>query len=147
MHLFLIKHHEIIMERVRKKNEHKPQIKLTTKRPVPVEVLEFVTCNCKKKSRCETNKCPCFSLDMKCTDLWSCESCSNTYTDQDVETTKEDDDYENVDDDDWDDMIDDEKYLLDNDDIWLGSEFLVKINFLFILKSNFALLQRYSCFI
>ena len=37
------------MERVRKKNEHKPQIKLTTKRPVPVEVLEFVTCNYKKK--------------------------------------------------------------------------------------------------
>ena len=71
--------------------------------------------NC-KKSRCETNKCPCFSLYMKCTDLCNCRSCSNVNTDKDAETTEEDD-YENFDDDDWDDMIDDEEDLLDNDDI------------------------------
>ena len=84
---------------------------------------------------------------MKCTDLCSCRTCSNVNTDEDAEATEEDDDYENFDDDDWDDMIDDEEDLLDNDDIWLGSEFLAKRNFLFILKSDFVLLQRYSCFI
>ena len=49
--------------------------------------------------------------------------------------------------DDWDDIIKDEEDLLDNDNIWLGSEFLVKRNFLFILKNNFFLWQRYSFFI
>ena len=114
------------------------------KKRAPDEVSEFVICNC-KKSRCETNKCQCVSLDMKCTDLCSCRTCSNVNTDEDAEATEEDD-YENFDDDDWDDMIDEED-LLDNDDIWLGSEFLAKRNFLFILKSDLVLLQRYSCFI
>ena len=49
--------------------------------------------------------------------------------------------------DDWDDIIKDEEDLLDNDNIWLGSEFLVKRNFLFILKNNFFLWQKYSFFI
>ena len=84
---------------------------------------------------------------MKCTDLCNCKSCSDVNKDEDAETTEEDDDYENFDDDYWDDMTDDEEDLLDNNDIWLGSGFLVKRNFLFISKSNFALLQRYSCFI
>ena len=93
------------------------------------------------------DKCPCFYLDMKCTDLCNCKSCSDVNKDEDAETTEEDDDYKNFDDDYWDDMTDDEEDLLDNNDIWLGSGFLVKRNFLFISKSNFALLQRYSCFI
>ena len=81
------------------------------------KVLEFVTCYC-KKSRCETNKCLCFSLNIKWTNLWNCKSCSNVYTDEDVEITEEDDDNENFDaDDDWDDMIDDEGNFLDNDNI------------------------------
>ena len=84
---------------------------------------------------------------MKCTDLCNCKSCSDVNKDEDAETTEEDDDYENFNDDYWDDMTDDEEDLLDNNDIWLGSGFLVKRNFLFISKSNFALLQRYSCFI
>ena len=98
------------------RNENKLQIRCTTKKPAPDEVLEFVICN-SKKSRCETNKCPCFSLDMKCTDLCNCRSCSNVNTDEDGVTTEENDDYENFDVDDWDDMIDDEEDLLDNDDI------------------------------
>ena len=98
------------------RNGNKLQIKWTTKKPEPGEVLEFVICNC-KKSRCETNNSPCFSLDMKCTDLCNCRSCFNVNTDEDVETTEEDDDYENFDDDDWDDMIDDQEDLPDNDDI------------------------------
>ena len=98
------------------RNKNKLQIKWTTKKPAPDEVLEFLIYNC-KKSRCGTNKCPSFSLDMKCTDLCSCKSCSNVYTDEVAETTEEDDDYENFDDDDWDDMTDDEEDLLDNDDI------------------------------
>ena len=38
---------------------------------------------------------------MKCTDLCNCKSCSNVYTDEDVETTEGYDDYENFEDDDW----------------------------------------------
>ena len=82
-------------------------------KPAPDEVLEFVICNC-KKSRSETNKCLCFSLNMKCTDLCKCKSCSNVYTDEDVKTTEEDDENENFDDDNWDDMLEDEEDLLDN---------------------------------
>ena len=80
---------------------------------------------------------------MKCTDLCNCKSCSNVNTDEDVETTEEDDDYENFDDDDWDDSIDDEEDLLDNDHICIGSEFLVKRNFLFVLKSNRMIIMLY----
>ena len=77
--------------------------------------------------------------------LCNCRTCSNVNTDEDVETTKENDDYENFSDDDWGDMIHDKEDLLANDGIRLGSKFLVKQNFLFILKSNFVLLQIYSC--
>ena len=125
-----------------KRNKNKLQITWTIKNPAPDEVVKS---NC-KKSRCEKNKFPSFSLYMKCTDLGNCKSCSNVYTDEDVETTEEDDDYNNFDnDDDWDHMTDDEEDLLDHDNMWLASGFLVNRNFLFILKSNFALLQRYSC--
>ena len=87
-----------------------------TNKAAPNKVLEFVTCNC-KKGKCETNKCPCYSLDMKCTDLCNCKSCSNITTDENIETIEEDDGYENFDDDDeWDEMIDDED-LSDNDNI------------------------------
>ena len=95
------------------RNKNSFQIKWTTKKPAPNEVLEFAICNW-KKSRCEADKCPRFFLNMKCTDLCNCKSCSDVYTDEDVETTKEDDDYENFDDDDWDDMIDDEEDPLNN---------------------------------
>ena len=63
------------------RNENKLQIRWTTKKPAPDEVLEFVICNC-KKSRCETNKCPCFSFDMKCTDLCNCRNFSDVNTDE-----------------------------------------------------------------
>ena len=55
-------------------------------------------------------------LDKKCTVLYNCKSCSNVYTNEDVEAI-EDDDYENFHNDDWDDMIDDGEDLLDNDGI------------------------------
>ena len=60
-----------------------------------LKVLEFVICNCKKKNKCETNKCQCFSLDMKCTHLCNCKSYFKVHTDEDIETTEEDDDYKN----------------------------------------------------
>ena len=63
----------------------------------------------------QINECPCFSLNMNCTDLCNSKSCSNVNTDEDAETTE--DDYENFDDDDWDDMIDDKEDLLDNNEI------------------------------
>ena len=53
---------------------------------------------------------PFFHLD-------NCKSCSNVNTDEDAETAKEDDNFENFGNDDWEDIIDDEKNLLDNDNI------------------------------
>ena len=129
------------------RNENKLQIKWATKKNSTRWSLEFVICNC-KKSRSERNKCPYFTLDMKCTDLCNCKSWSNVYTDEDVEATAEDNDYENFDDD-WDDMTDNEEDLLDNDNIWLGSGFLVKRNFclyektvLFCYKETHALFNK-----
>ena len=58
------------------------------------------------------NKCPCFSVNMKCTDLCDCKSCFNVFTDEDTET--EDHDYENFDDH---DDCNDKENLLNNDDI------------------------------
>ena len=49
--------------------------------------------------------------------LCNCRSCSNVNTDEDVETTKENDDYENFSNDDWGDMIHDKEDLLANDGI------------------------------
>ena len=43
----------------------------------------------------------------------NCKNCSNIYTDQDIETTESNDDYENFDDEDL-DIIADEEDLLDN---------------------------------
>ena len=54
---------------------------------------------------------------MNCTDLCNCKSFSNVYRDEDVETTEEEDDYENFDGDDWDDITDNEEDLLDDSDI------------------------------
>ena len=54
---------------------------------------------------------------MNCTDLCNCKSCSSVYRDEDIETTEEEDDYENFDGDDWDDITDNEEDLLDDSDI------------------------------
>ena len=69
---------------------------------------------------------------MKSTGLCNCKGFSNVYTDKNIETTEEDNDYENFDD--CDNIIIDDEEDLDNDNIWVGSGFLVKTNFLFILK-------------
>ena len=75
------------MGMVGKENKKKLQIKWKTNKPAPDRVFEFVTCNC-KKSRSGPNKYQCFSNKMKGTDLCNCKSCSNVYTDEDIETTK-----------------------------------------------------------
>ena len=54
---------------------------------------------------------------MKCTGFCNCKSYSNVYLDEDTETIKEDDDYENFENNDCDDIIDDEEDFLNNDNI------------------------------
>ena len=71
---------------------------------------------------------------MKSTGLCNCKGFSDVYTDKNIETTEEDNDYENFDD--CDNIIIDDEEDLDNDNIWVGSGFLVKTNFLFILKKD-----------
>ena len=48
------------------------------------------------------------------------------YIDEDKEITEEDDNYKNFDDDDWCNMIDDKDDLVNNNNIWLRFEFLVR---------------------
>ena len=86
-------------------------------------------------------------LDKKCTVLYNYKSCSNVYTNEDVEAI-EDDDYENFHNDDWDDMIDDGEDLLDNDGIWLGSEvsFYIKKQFCSVTKILMLYLIKFSLF-
>ena len=48
------------------------------------------------------------------------------YIDEDKETTEGDDNYKNFDDDDWCNMIDDKDDLVNNDNISLRFEFLVR---------------------
>ena len=42
----------------------------------PEEMLEFITCAC-KKSKCITGKCQCHAVNLKCTVLCLCSSCEN----------------------------------------------------------------------
>ena len=84
----------------------------------------------------QINECPCFSLNMNCTDLCNSKSCSNVNTDEDAETTE--DDYENFDDDDWDDMIDDKEDLLDNNETFC----LYQEAILFCYKDTHALFNK-----
>ena len=48
------------------------------------------------------------------------------YIDEDKEITEEDNNYKNFDDDDWCNMIDDKDDLVNNNNIWLRFEFLVR---------------------
>ena len=67
------------------------QIKWMTNSPAPEEILELVTCNC-KKSNCATNACPCFVVNLKCVDLCNCKSCQNSEFDDEGESEFDSDD-------------------------------------------------------
>ena len=44
--------------------------------PAPEEVLNLISCNC-KKSKCQSNLCVCQNHGLKCTDLCNCSNCEN----------------------------------------------------------------------
>lgn len=47
------------------------------KDPPPAEVLQLLSCGC-KKSKCMTGSCICRSHGLKCSDLCSCQDCNNS---------------------------------------------------------------------
>ena len=51
-------------------------IQWTLNRPAPDEILEFISCNC-KKSKCATKACQCKSVSLDCTDMCKCDGCLN----------------------------------------------------------------------
>ena len=51
-------------------------IQWTLNRPAPDEILEFISCNC-KKSKCATNDCQCKSVSLDCIDMCKCDGCPN----------------------------------------------------------------------
>lgn len=63
--------------------------------PAPAEVLQLLSCNC-KKNKCIDGTCLCYSHGLKCSDLCNCTGCSNTNnedsTDSDDESVFDSDD-------------------------------------------------------
>ena len=64
----------------------------TINKPAPEEILEFVSCSC-KKSKCTTNNCQCRAIELQCTDLCGCCQCNNF--DDSNESEEEDIYYDN----------------------------------------------------
>ena len=62
--------------------------------PAPDEILQMISCHCKKKS-CLTDRCQCKKSNLLCTDLCGCFECSNQEImdkDFDGESSAEDED-------------------------------------------------------
>ena len=71
--------------------------------PAPDDVLQLVSCNC-KKSACKKGNCNCLSFKLQCTDLCGCgDVCQNRENDQDDSDDDSDDDENDFDDDEHDD--------------------------------------------
>ena len=51
-------------------------------KPAPDSLLEFLSCGC-KKSGCKNNMCTCIANGLKCTDICSCNDCTNCLLDED----------------------------------------------------------------
>ena len=54
----------------------KLQIQWMLRKPVPDDLIELVSCNC-RKSKCSNNQCVCKSHGLPCTDLCNCDICEN----------------------------------------------------------------------
>ena len=52
------------------------EIQWMIKEPIPSELMEHISCKC-KKSRCQNNRCSCYSRNISCTDLCGCCDCLN----------------------------------------------------------------------
>lgn len=63
-----------------------------TRPPAPDYLLECTTCKC--KSGCQSKRCSCQKVQLKCTELCSCVDCSNTDVDEDDENSENEHDGE-----------------------------------------------------
>ena len=78
--------------------ENEVAIKWNLCKPAPDEILELLSCKCRKK--CVTEKCVCVDNGLKCTDACSLDDCENmeqvendmVYTDDDEQSGESDDD-------------------------------------------------------
>ena len=64
------------------------ETKWMSQRPAPDSLLEFLSCGC-KKSGCQNNMCVCIANGLKCTDLCSCNTCTNSPLDEDDDNGSE----------------------------------------------------------
>ena len=85
--------------------------------PVADEVMELVSCSCRKSKYC-TNQCLCKSHGLKCTDLCSCNECENGDSDNedDYSPDEENDDDAEEDDVEKEDDCDNDDYDGDEDE-------------------------------
>ena len=69
------------------------QVQWMLRNPIPDDLIEFISCNC-KKSKCMNKQCICISHGLNCTDMCNCNDCdngssfdvNNNFQDSDVET-------------------------------------------------------------
>ena len=59
-----------------KLEDNQLQIVWGTQEPAPESILECVHCKCQKG--CKTRSCSCYKSDLKCTELFRCNSCENS---------------------------------------------------------------------
>ena len=59
-----------------KLEDNQLQIVWGTQEPAPESILECVHCKCQKG--CKTRRCSCYKPDLKCTELFRCNSCENS---------------------------------------------------------------------
>ena len=60
----------------------KLEIQWMLRQPIPDELVEFMSCNCKKTS-CANNQCICVAHGLRCTDFCTCVGCCNIADDFD----------------------------------------------------------------
>lgn len=72
------------------------ETKWMSQNPAPDSLLEFLSCGC-KKSGCRNNMCICITNGLKCTDICSCNECTNCLPDEDYGNLSEEFDSETED--------------------------------------------------
>ena len=78
--------------------DDKLEIQWILRDPAPPEVLQLISCGC-KKSKCSSRTCMCVSHGLVCTDLCSCNDCENcSHQDDDDSSSSEESDQSDLDD-------------------------------------------------
>ena len=59
------------------------QIRWTSIKPAPDALLEMISCNCKAVRSCSSNRCQCFSHQLKSSEARGYRNCFNEYQEED----------------------------------------------------------------